>query len=294
MICPYCGKDLPDGSKFCTYCGHRQSAGPERREYQSDRNAQNSRNEIISREKNRQKLVVILAVVFAALAAGGFFFWKFASGFFHNNDGKENTAYLADSSSEKEEEVREDPEISEDSEPQPEATDTPTPTPKKTSTPTPVPTYDPEEGGVHRYEFAVDDCTWTEAFQKAKQKGGYLARINSQEEWDYIVSELNRQNLTKIQFRIGGRRDLDSREYYWADEENQLYGEQINTPSYWCSSVWLEGEPSFQDGTVQEEYLDICFISSENRWVLNDVPDDILSSVSYYKGRIGYIIEYED
>ena len=69
-----------------------------------------------------------------------------------------------------------------------------------TATPTPVPTYDPEEGGVHRYEYVVRDCTWREAFQEAKSKGGYLARINSREEYDAILAEINSRGLTEIPF----------------------------------------------------------------------------------------------
>lgn len=55
----------------------------------------------------------------------------------------------------------------------------------------------------------------------------------------------------------------------------------------------VSGEPSFQDADIEETCVNIHYNSEENRWVWNDVPEDILSEVPYYSGRIGYIVEYE-
>ena len=111
---------------------------------------------------------------------------------------------------------------------------------------------------------------------------------------DECLHMLEDMGYEEKQFRIGGRRDKDSMEYYWVDEYNVLYGDQINTSVYWCTDKWMQNEPSFVDGEIDECYLDIFYYEGEGRWVMNDVPNDIISIVPYYSGKIGYIIEYEN
>jgi len=56
----------------------------------------------------------------------------------------------------------------------------------------------------------------------------------------------------------------------------------------------MRNEPSYQDGDVQENCLDIFYYKDEGRWVWNDIPNNVLQNVSYFSGKIGYICEYED
>ena len=175
---------------------------------------------------------------------------------------------------------------------QPQEPETETEPPAETEPP-----YDVTEGEIHRYDYIVEDCTWSEAFEKAKMMGGYLAHINSQEEFDYIINEITALEYGNIMFRIGGRRNMRDTEYYWVNERNRIYGELINGPEYWNNSLWMENEPSYQDGEdgeIAENCLDIFYYSGEERWVWNDIPDDILKVVPYYSGKIGYIVEYEN
>ena len=65
------------------------------------------------------------------------------------------------------------------------------------------------------------------------------------------------------------------------------------------ADFWLDGEPSYEglteDGReVKEEYVCILYRSADGRCYLNDVPEDILSAAPSYRGRIGYICEYDE
>lgn len=152
-------------------------------------------------------------------------------------------------------------------------------------------TVNAEFSGIHSYEFVLRDCTWQEAFEDAAQQGGYLVNINSQEEWDYLLSEISARGMDKDVFYVGGARLSEDHEYRWADANGDLYGELLNgNGESWCSSQWMAGEPSFQDGDTPETYMNIFYYSGENRWVLNDCPNDI---TPYYSGKTAYIIEYE-
>ncbi len=145
----------------------------------------------------------------------------------------------------------------------------------------------------HSYRLVVSDCSWQQAFQNAKAAGGRLATFETEEEYQAVIGQITQAGLSSIYFRIGGRRDPDQKQYFWVDSDNRFTGSILNASSSWAYSAWLAGEPSFQDGSVQESYMDMFFYQKENRWVLNDVPDDIVSLFSIYSGKLGYIIEFD-
>ncbi len=152
------------------------------------------------------------------------------------------------------------------------------------------------KSGIHRYEYAMLNGTWEDAYQICKAKGGHLVTFETQEEFDYVTSDLESKDQRGNMFYIGGRRDLSSSDYYWVDADNNLIGDPLNSLTAWNVNCWLTGEPSFRDTTLglDEHVLDIFYYKDLGRWVWNDVPNDLLSAVSTYRGKIGYICEYED
>lgn len=151
-----------------------------------------------------------------------------------------------------------------------------------------------DDTGIHRYEYILSDGTWQEAFQDCIDRGGYLVRISSSSEYEYIRKEISKQKMTNIFFRIGGRRDSNSSDYYWVNEDNKLFGEKLNSSDSWCLDEWKKGEPSYKDGSLEELYMDVFFFDGEKRFVWNDIPDNMLAAEPAYSGKLGYICEYEN
>ncbi|MGN0361019.1 MAG: lectin-like protein [Hominisplanchenecus sp.] len=156
-------------------------------------------------------------------------------------------------------------------------------------------TEDTEEE-IHEYIICKEDCTWLEAFEYCKERGGYLVRINSQKELKHIRELIKEKGYEKIQFYIGMRRDPNQKEYYLVDENNELVGQRMdNGYTEWCENVWLEGEPTYRDEVlkIEETCVSLFRYSKTGKWVFNDVPEDLIGALSTNKGKVGYICEIE-
>ncbi len=151
-----------------------------------------------------------------------------------------------------------------------------------------------DDTAIHRYEYIISDDTWQQAYQDCINRGGYLVRINSLSEYEYIRKEISKESMTNIFFHIGGRRDSSSQDYYWVNEQNKLFGQKLNADDSWCIDEWKKGEPSYKDGNMEELYMNLFFFDGEKRFVWNDIPNDMLAAEPAYSGNLGYICEYNN
>lgn len=153
-----------------------------------------------------------------------------------------------------------------------------------------------QSDGIHRYGYFLSDGTWEDAYRSCIEMGGHLVTFESQEEFDYVSSFLSNNNMQDNIFFIGGRRNLDSHDYYWIDQNNNLTGNVLNTLDAWNSGDWLLGEPSFKDSSseIEEHVLSIFYHTGLSHWVWNDVANDLVSETPSYSGKMGYICEYEN
>ncbi len=154
---------------------------------------------------------------------------------------------------------------------------------------------------THSYEVVYADKTWYEAMDAAEKKGGYLARIGSEEELSAITKAITDSGNSALTYWVGATRNIDGGYYYgdycWVNE----YMDAVSEPIY-SSDMWLPGEPSYGTieeirGTntfVEEDSVSLFYRSSEKKWYLNDVPNDLLAYYDSFKGKIAYVIEYDN
>lgn len=145
---------------------------------------------------------------------------------------------------------------------------------------------------INTYKIVISDNSWTEVYNEALQyENGYLVHINSQEEFDYIVNQITREGHENTIFWLGGMRVGNSESYNWVNAMGNSTGPELNSQNFWMSD-----EPSFYDYDleVDERYMNMFFYKSSNQWVVNDAPNDLVSIIPSYSGKIGYIIEIEN
>ncbi len=145
--------------------------------------------------------------------------------------------------------------------------------------------------GPHGYRFVISDVTWDQAFEECLESGGHLVTFESDEEFWEVHEGLKIENLSGISLYVGGKRDDNGKEYFWVDADGNYFGDAINSDAN--MHYWLENEPSFSDGGVDETRVDMIYRSKKETWYFNDIPNDILALSDSFRGKIGYICEYE-
>ena len=134
------------------------------------------------------------------------------------------------------------------------------------------------EPAQHTYAVIAGDVTWEEARQLAEERGGYLAAVTSQEEWDTVQALAEESGLTYLW--LGGQAGGDGA-FGW------LTGEAFDF------SCWYPGEPSGSDSDGTAESF-LCMWKPDGAWSWNDQRDDIIAGNREAAGKIGCVIEYEE
>ena len=138
-----------------------------------------------------------------------------------------------------------------------------------------------------RYELIQADVSWTKANEDCIARGGHLATVTSQEEMNQLISLCEPAGVKYCW--MGG---------YTSERNGTIFGHWI-TGEPFGFSAWFYSEetktwePSRfdRDGTP-EFYLMLWKV--EDEWSWNDQRDDLLSTgLDYFKGKIGYVCEYE-
>lgn len=287
MFCKKCGNEIKPGTKFCVKCGNPV---PEMKDTVEK-----------PKKKNIVPILVILLMVVLVIGvvvvAGVMFVTKTESGQVQQEEieleeeklGKNEDAELEEEEkSGKNEKVEEKKVLAQDEEAVAEVTEV-TEVPEISPTETPTVTTAPVE---HTYQIIAADVSWTEAYNAAREiPNGYLVNIDTAEEYNKILAQINQQGYNEYIFWIGAMRRKNSNSYHWVDKDGLLKDEELNGSSY-----WLANEPSFYDYDFEkdEQYVDMFFYSKTNSWVWNDVPDDLVSLLSYYSGKMAYIVEIEN
>jgi hypothetical protein len=134
-----------------------------------------------------------------------------------------------------------------------------------------------------RYEVVQEDISWTDANAEALRRGGHLVTIGSQEEMNRVSQMAQDAGLQFVW--MGG---------YTSTRGGTVFGHWVTGEPFDYQS-WYPGEPSRNDhdGTP-EMYLILWRVKGV--WSWNDERNTPYADneMGYMRGKIGYVIEYED
>ena len=138
-----------------------------------------------------------------------------------------------------------------------------------------------EVSHASRDELVIGDYSWSEANSDALSKGGHLVTITSREEMDQIAAMAGNAGLKYIW--MGG---------YTSVRNGTAYG-HWTTGEPFDFAPWYPGEPSRNDLDGEPEFY-LIFWNVEGVWSFNDERDDVAADLATYRGKMGYVIEYEN
>ena len=269
MYCKKCGNEIEESNRFCPYCGQDQQGSIQRIQAPPE-------PEKTERGGTWKILLPIGCVAGAAIIGFIFFYRNGKTGAAVGQtvlERAETASNLTDMEVTETEEVRE------------------------TETREETEIFFPEvEEAVRevtfRYEIIITDCSWSEALAQCIARGGRLAVLDTEEKYRQVLDKL--EGFENYRFWIGAKRNGTYEEYHWVNADETLDDDIINANAQY-RNYWLDGEPSFLDANLNviEDCVCVYFSTQENRWVWNDIPNDVLAVAGdMYAGKLGYIIEY--
>ena len=158
----------------------------------------------------------------------------------------------------------------------PESTETPE---EPEETEPPEETEEPENKEPV-YEVYLADVTWEEAKNLCDQKGGHLATIRDNEQYNTII-QLAEKNGAQFVW-LGAYRAENAQWYY-------VTGDTLDY------AAWDVNEPSAMDNDgTREDYLLLWYRPAVGYWSYNDMRNDPVSvAPATYSGKIAYICQYD-
>ena len=138
-----------------------------------------------------------------------------------------------------------------------------------------------------RYELVLADLSWEDANVAANMAGGHLVTITSKEEEDTIISMAEAQGVDYVW--LGG--------YTAYDRGGDVFGHWVTGEDFSSYQHWCKDEPSRTDKDGEPEwYVMLWNVPSLGGWTWNDQRNDPASvpGLEYFKGKMAYVIEYED
>lgn len=307
MKCPQCGKEIKDGANFCPICGSKvepcmkcAKCGATLKEGQescvSCGNPVNKKENNMVREQDidepeierkmgMSKFAYIFSGIVAIIVIGiGFFFWHEMK----NLPGSETAQIPATQKGSQEKKDTSDSQQKEDTgNSQGSKTDQTDQIEKKKTEEEIVIKEDKTLQMEHTYQVFKSDAGWEEANRACIEKGGHLATITSEDEYNEIVAKVEKAGIKYAW--IGGK--INSSTDRWGDG-SWITGEK------WYFDKWYPGEPSYSDMDGEMEYY-LCLWNAQYDkkdigWTFNDQRNDIVATLPSISGKAGYVCEFEE
>lgn len=139
----------------------------------------------------------------------------------------------------------------------------------------------------HRFEVFIGDSTWEEARRACEKKGGYLATITSYEEIQTVTELVKSCGVTEYGLYVGYK------DRYWINKDGSSSKETLDIDySEYADPKYDVYNKEWANSRNRVGLLK--YNNNENTVYVYNAPDDLLKQAPQYKGRVGFICEYDN